>query len=197
VQCRALHAYCAQHHLLTEFLVPDTLVFPFTIEAGNAIEVPIRFQPAVRGAQSATITVFSNDPAGPHTIALSNLPSGKLAVTGSTYFGEVDCGMVQKTVSICNVGDCKLHVLSVAFSRKRRHFRLINNPFPGFNTRQAANRSAANSSSPATIRINPSRFSMSSPTPVARRNVSAMKRTVVARTATKIAATMITRSACF
>ena len=114
-----------------EFLVPSVLVFPFTIEAGNAIEVPIRFQPAVRGARSATITVFSNDPAGPQTIALSgNVPSGKLAVTGSTYFGEVDCGIAQKTVSICNVGDCKLHVSSVAFSRKRRHFKLINNPFP-------------------------------------------------------------------
>jgi hypothetical protein len=114
-----------------EFLVPSVLVFPFTIEAGNAIEVPIRFQPAVRGARSATITVFSNDPAGPQTIVLSgNVPSGKLAVTGSTYFGEVDCGIAQKTVSICNVGDCKLHVSSVAFSRKRRHFKLINNPFP-------------------------------------------------------------------
>jgi hypothetical protein len=28
------------------------------------------------------------------------------------------------------VGDCKLHVTNVAFSRKRRHFKLINNPFP-------------------------------------------------------------------
>src|SRR5271165_3492467 len=113
------------------FLIPSVLAFPFTIEAGNAIEVPIRLQPTGLGAQSATITVFSDDPAGPHTIALSgNAPSGKLAVTGSTYFGEVDCGVAQKTVSICNVGDCKLHVSSVAFSRKRRHFKLINNPFP-------------------------------------------------------------------
>jgi protein involved in polysaccharide export with SLBB domain len=114
-----------------EFLVPSVIVFPFTIEPGNAMEVPIRFQPAVLGARSATVTVFSDDPAGPSSIPLSgSVPSGKLAVTGSTYFGGVDCGIAQKTVSICNVGDCKLHVFSVAFSRKRRHFKLINNPFP-------------------------------------------------------------------
>ena len=58
------------------------------------------------------------------------VPAGKVAVAGSTYFGEVDCGIARKTVSICNVGDCKLRVFNVDFSRKRRHFRLINNPFP-------------------------------------------------------------------
>ena len=114
-----------------EFLIPSILVFPFTIEAGNSIDVPIRFKPTAHGAESATITIFSDDPAGPRTVALSgNVPYGNLAVTGSTYFGEVDCGVAQKTVSICNVGDCKLHVSKVEFSRKRRHFKLINNPFP-------------------------------------------------------------------
>ena len=34
------------------------------------------------------------------------------------------------TISICNVGDCKLHVSSVAFKRKSKHWRLVNNPFP-------------------------------------------------------------------
>jgi Abnormal spindle-like microcephaly-assoc'd, ASPM-SPD-2-Hydin/Galactose oxidase, central domain len=132
--CNAAHCMLTVTNITsssTEFLVPSVLSFPFTIAAGNDIEVPIRFQPSVRGARSATITVFSNDPTGPHTVAIvGNVPSGKLAVTGSTYFGEVDCGIAEKTVSICNVGDCKLHVFSVAFSRKRRHFKLINNPFP-------------------------------------------------------------------
>jgi hypothetical protein len=36
----------------------------------------------------------------------------------------------ERTISICNVGDCKLHVTSVAFKRKRKHWKLINNPFP-------------------------------------------------------------------
>jgi hypothetical protein len=114
-----------------EFLPPAVLVFPLTIGAGDAVEVPIRFKPSAKGPRSATITIVSDDPAGPRTVTISgNVPSGKLAVTGSTYFGEVDCGIAQKTVSICNVGDCKLHVTNVAFSRKRRHFKLINNPFP-------------------------------------------------------------------
>ena len=70
-------------------------------------------------------------PAGSrHDEVSGHVPAGKVAVTGSTYFGEVDRGIARKTVSICNVGDCKLHVSEVGFSRKRRHFRLINNPFP-------------------------------------------------------------------
>jgi ASPM-SPD-2-Hydin domain-containing protein/HYDIN/CFA65/VesB family protein/Kelch motif protein len=114
-----------------EFLVPSVHIFPFTIAPGTSIEIPIRFQPTAHGAQSGTITIFSNDPMSPSTVAVSgNVPWGKLAVTGSTYFGEVDCGIAQKTISICNVGDCPLNVTSVAFSRKRRHFKLINNPFP-------------------------------------------------------------------
>jgi hypothetical protein len=115
----------------TEFLVPSLNMFPFTIAPGTAIEIPIRFQPTAHGPQSGIITISSNDPAAPSRVTVSaNVPWGKLAVTGSTYFGEVDCGIAQKTISICNVGDCPLNVTSVAFSRKRRHFKLINNPFP-------------------------------------------------------------------
>jgi hypothetical protein len=117
---------------LAEFLVPEVLAFPLTIEAGNALSVPIRFQPASLGAKSATITVASNDPSGPHTISVSGMaPPGKLAVTGSTVFGGVKCcRREQRRVSVCNVGDCPLHVSRVHLRRRRHHFRLINNPFP-------------------------------------------------------------------
>ena len=133
--CNAGHCTLSVNSITSssvEFLVPSVLLFPFTIEAGTAIEVPIRFQPAVHGAQSATITVFSNDPAGPKKIAVSgNAPSGKLAVTGSTHFGGVKaCCCADRTLSICNVGQCALHVTSAAFKRKSRHWKLINNPFP-------------------------------------------------------------------
>jgi len=58
-------------------------------------------------------------------------PAGKLAVTGSTVFGAVPaCCRVQRTIAICNVGDCKLRVSSVAFRHKSRHWKLVNNPFP-------------------------------------------------------------------
>ena len=114
-----------------EFLVPSVLAYPFSVAPGSGIAVPIRFRPEHHGASAATITVFSDDPSGPHTVAISgHAPSGRLKVYGSTYFGEIDCGIAQKTLSICNVGDCQLFVSSVEFSRERRNFKLINNPFP-------------------------------------------------------------------
>lgn len=114
------------------FLLPEVLSFPLTIEAANAISVPIRFQPTGLGPASATITVTSNDPASPATIPVSGVaPPGKLAVSGSAMFGGVKCcRREQRSVSICNVGDCTLHVRRVALKRRHRHFRLILNPFP-------------------------------------------------------------------
>ena len=57
-------------------------------------------------------------------------PSGKLAVCGSAYFGEVDCGSAEKTITVCNIGECALHVSSVESKRPRRHFKPVDNPFP-------------------------------------------------------------------
>jgi hypothetical protein len=76
--------------------------------------------------------VTSDDPGGPHTIVVSgNAPSGKLTVTGSAYFGGVKCGRLAfRTIAVCNVGDCDLHVTKVAFEHKSRHWRLVHNPFP-------------------------------------------------------------------
>lgn len=115
-----------------EFLVPNVLSYPLAVEAGGSLQVPIRFKPTSFGPKSATITVTSDDPAGPRTVAISGVaPSGKLAVTGSLCFGGVKaCCRAERTLSICNVGDCDLHVTSVAFKRKNRHWKLINNPFP-------------------------------------------------------------------
>jgi Abnormal spindle-like microcephaly-assoc'd, ASPM-SPD-2-Hydin len=115
-----------------EFLVPEVLSFPLTIGPGDALPIPIRFAPTSFGAKSATITVNSNDPAGSHTVAVSGVaPSGKLTVTGSTCFGGVKaCCPEERIIAICNTGDCKLHVTSVAFKRKTKHWKLVNNPFP-------------------------------------------------------------------
>jgi HYDIN/CFA65/VesB family protein/ASPM-SPD-2-Hydin domain-containing protein len=115
-----------------DFLVPEALSYPLTIEAGNSLEVPIRFQPTSFGAKTATITVTSDDPAGSHTIEVSgDAPPGKLAVTGSTYFGGVKCCRREfRAIAICNVGDCDLHVSEVAFKHKSRHWALVHNPFP-------------------------------------------------------------------
>jgi hypothetical protein len=116
----------------SEFLAPRVGVFPLTVAAGDSLEVPIRFQPTGFGAKSATITITSDDSAGPQTIGVSgNAPSGKLAVTGSTTFGGVTaCCCADRTISICNVGDCDLHVTSVRFKRESHHWKLLHNPFP-------------------------------------------------------------------
>lgn len=114
-----------------EFVPPTTVAYPIRIAPGTAISMPIRFAPVSYGPATAAITVDSDDPAGPRSVDVSGLaPAGKLAVTGSAFFGEVDCGIAEKTICICNVGECPLRVTSVAFSRPRRHFKLIDNPFP-------------------------------------------------------------------
>jgi hypothetical protein len=115
-----------------EFIVPEVLSYPVKIGPGDSLPVPIRFAPHSFGFKSGTITVTSDDPASPATIQISgDAPPGKLAVTGSTYFGGVKaCCCADRTISICNVGQCALHVTKVAFKRESRHWRLINNPFP-------------------------------------------------------------------
>ena len=122
----------AIHSSAADFIAPNVLTFPLAIAAGSFLPVPIRFEPTSFGPKSATITVLSNDPAGPGTIQVSgDVPSGKLAITGSTVFGGVQCcRREQRVLSLCNTGECNLHVTHVGFKRKRRHFRLINNPFP-------------------------------------------------------------------
>jgi hypothetical protein len=116
----------------SEFLVPEVLSYPLTISAGDSLPVPVRFEPASFGLKSATITVTSNDPASPSIVNVSgNAPSGKLAVTGSTCFGGVNAGCcADRTISICNVGDCNLYVTGVRFKRKSHHWSLLHNPFP-------------------------------------------------------------------
>jgi Abnormal spindle-like microcephaly-assoc'd, ASPM-SPD-2-Hydin len=115
-----------------EFLVPQVLSYPLLIATGNSLELPIRFAPTSFGAKTAVITVTCNDPSGTHSISVKGeAPSGKLAVSGSLCFGGVNaCCRAERTISICNVGDCALHVASVAFKRKSRYWKLINNPFP-------------------------------------------------------------------
>jgi photosystem II stability/assembly factor-like uncharacterized protein len=116
----------------SEFAVPNVVVYPIRIAPGTPLEVPIRFEPVSFGAKSGTISITSDDPTGVKTVAVSgNVPSGTLAVTGSTCIGGVKAGCLgERTISICNVGDCDLHVTSVAFKRKSKYWKLINNPFP-------------------------------------------------------------------
>ncbi len=115
-----------------DFIVANVQSYPITIDAGDALQVPVRFEPTGLGAKFGTITITSDDPHGAKRIDVhGKVPAGKLAVTGSTCIGGVKEGCLgERAISICNVGDCKLHVTSVGFKRKNKHWKLVNNPFP-------------------------------------------------------------------
>jgi kumamolisin len=115
-----------------DFLPPGVAAYPLTLGPGDSLALPIRFEPASFGAKNAILTVASNDPAGLKTVAVSGTaPSGTIAVTGSTCFGGVKaCCCAERTVSICNVGECSLRVTSVSFKHPSRHWKLVSNPFP-------------------------------------------------------------------
>lgn len=115
-----------------EFLVPQVNSFPLLIGPGASLGLPIRFAPTSFGPKAAAITVTTSDPDGPCRVEVSGeAPSGKLKVTGSLCFGGVKaCCRAERTLTICNVGECPLHVGSVKFKRKNPHWKLVNNPFP-------------------------------------------------------------------
>jgi hypothetical protein len=115
-----------------EFLLPQVSSYPVRIGPGDCLPVPIRFQPTSFGPKTAVISVVSDDPASPSSIAVSgDVPAGKIAVTGSAYFGGIcACTCAERVIAICNVGECQLLVSSVKFKRKSRHWKLINNAFP-------------------------------------------------------------------
>lgn len=115
-----------------EFLVPGVTLWPLSIGPGDELEMPLRFEPTSYGPKSGTITVTSNDPAGTRSVNVSgDAPPGQLAVTGSLCFGGVKaCSCAERTIAICNVGPCPLHVKHVGFRRKNHHWKLIHNPFP-------------------------------------------------------------------
>jgi hypothetical protein len=114
------------------FQIPEVVSFPLLIGPGDSLDLPIRFEPTSIGPATGTITITSSDPSSPHTVRVSgDAPAGRLVVTGSLCFGGVKaCCRAERTISICNMGECALHVSSAAFKRKNPHWKLINNPFP-------------------------------------------------------------------
>jgi photosystem II stability/assembly factor-like uncharacterized protein len=101
----------------TDFLVPETLSFPVVIAPGGDLDLTLRFQPAHIGDSTGTVTIVSDDPESPATLDVSgHTPSGRLTITGTADFGPVLLGdHARQTLSICNTGDCDLHVTRVAF----------------------------------------------------------------------------------
>jgi hypothetical protein len=69
------------------FQTAQVMSFPLVIHAGDALSVPIRFQPMTQfdlGVQTATITVSSNDPTTPNKM---------VAVSGNAIAFSAACGV--------------------------------------------------------------------------------------------------------
>jgi kumamolisin len=54
-----------------EFLAPETESYPLVIGPGAALPLPVRFAPSSPGDKSATLTVWSDDPAGPRPVTVT------------------------------------------------------------------------------------------------------------------------------
>lgn len=117
-----------------DFTVLPAPATPLAIAPGAGIDFTITYSPTTPGvAGTATIQITSNDPVNQtlDLVAHGRSGSGKLALTGSAYFGGVRaCRHEERTVWIANVGDCELHVSAVAFRHPAKAWKLVNNPFP-------------------------------------------------------------------
>jgi hypothetical protein len=102
------------------FLTPSVLSYPLLVDAGDSIDVVVRFQPSTHGTQSGTITIFSNDPASPHVVAVSGVapePKANPILANNGDFGEVRLGrFVDRDLVINNRGPCQLSVTGIVSS---------------------------------------------------------------------------------
>jgi hypothetical protein len=105
--------------------------FPVTISHDFCFPFQVVLNAATTGAQSATLTVASNDPKNPSTPVqvTGEGTEPDIRVTGSTDFGVASAWHpTEKVVSVCNTGACDLQV--AAASINCTDFKVINNPLP-------------------------------------------------------------------
>ncbi|HEY0558302.1 MAG TPA: choice-of-anchor D domain-containing protein [Thermoanaerobaculia bacterium] len=105
--------------------------FPVTISHDFCFPFQVVFDSAATGAQTATLTVASNDPDHPMVdVQVSgDGTEPDIRVTGSTDFGTASAWTpAEKTVAVCNTGACALSVTGASIACT--DFILVNNPFP-------------------------------------------------------------------
>ena len=114
------------------FVVPEVLSYPPSVAPGAALSLPIRFAPTSLGGKSGTLTVTSNDPAGPRRIDVTgDAPPGKLSVTGLTISAASSVARASNVPCHCATpapANCMSPRSRCAAST--RHSALISNPFP-------------------------------------------------------------------
>jgi hypothetical protein len=78
-----------------DFVVASILSYPVVIGSGDSIDLVVRFQPSSFGPKAGTITILSNDPTGPHVVAITGVapaPKANLIIADSGNFGDVCVG---------------------------------------------------------------------------------------------------------
>src|SRR4029077_7299515 len=103
-----------------EFILPSVVSYPLIVSVGDSIEIPIRFRPTGFGAKSATITITSNDPSGPQTVAVSGVamtPGLALIIAAAGNFGNACVGsFVDQSLRLNNSGRCTLSISNITSS---------------------------------------------------------------------------------
>ena len=105
--------------------------FPVTVGPDFCFPFQGTFAPTAAGAQSATLTIASNDPETPAVAVTAESVGGEqdIVVNGSTAFGVVSAwSPAERAVEVCNVGHCDLAVTSAAIDCA--DFSLVSNPLP-------------------------------------------------------------------
>jgi photosystem II stability/assembly factor-like uncharacterized protein len=103
------------------FLAPSVLSYPLLVGPGDSIDVVIRFQPSVPdGPKAGTITILSNDPAGPHVVTVSGVlaaPKANLIIANAGNFGDVCVGsFADEPLIVTNSGKCALSITGISSS---------------------------------------------------------------------------------
>jgi hypothetical protein len=68
---------------------PGVLSYPIVVGAGDSIDVAVRFQPSTFGPKAGAITIFSDDPAGIHTVhvfGMAPAPKANLTIAKQREF---------------------------------------------------------------------------------------------------------------
>jgi Abnormal spindle-like microcephaly-assoc'd, ASPM-SPD-2-Hydin len=103
-----------------DFLAPSVLSYPLVVGPGDSIDVVIRFEPTSLGFKPATLTIISNDPAGPHVVTVSgDAPPPRLAtaIADAGAFGNVCVGsFADEILTINNAGRCHLTIFDIVGS---------------------------------------------------------------------------------
>ena len=90
------------------------------VAPGGAIDVDIRFQPSSFGFKSATITIDSDDPAGPRTVSVNGVapaPQLALMIADDRSFGDCCVGAFRdQPLTLSSRGLCTLTVTGITSS---------------------------------------------------------------------------------